>query len=145
MTDEPIHVKVARALGWTDIRFIAPTHPTLNGYWQGKPPGTTQEWTEFIPRFDIETRHQGYEDYVDGWAAVGPLIDRYGIGLMRDTGERHDPPWEAVSYGPGHAVGAFGATPLIAVCRLLLDLAARGKLTVLPSPQSAASAEVDAR
>jgi hypothetical protein len=121
VSEKPLHVQVAEALGWTDLR---PQTWDIGGTkyvrdeWGGilfdKPGDTVPRVWGRVPRYDTD------------WSATGPLIEKYGINL---TGPR---PWDACR---GHDREGFhdepngeGPTPLIAVCNLLLALKAAGKL-----------------
>ena len=118
MTDKPLHVAVAEALGWEPW-----TPPTSKSLWGDIPellakvgfthirPGAG---LGVIPRYDTD------------WAATGPLIERFGL-----TVAPHDlQPWVAFD-GPGiNAAGftTYARTPLLAVCHLILALKEAGKL-----------------
>jgi hypothetical protein len=75
--------------------------------------------------------------YDTDWSATGPLVEKHGIGVfMPDEYNRTDGEWIAV-YGGVHGwddgsvcadIDAFGPTPLIAVCNLLLALKEKGKI-----------------
>lgn len=111
--DKPLHVQVAEALGWTDMKPRAD-----DGLWGGKAPDVSWEWTS-PPRYDTD------------WAATGPLIEKYGFQIWRNG----EGVWEAQGsqYKDGeHVPGSFrainGPTPLEAVCHLILALKAAGKL-----------------
>lgn len=123
--DKPLHVRVAEVLGW--FRF----EPSLNGMWpdewRGQPPTPiVGEAAKEIPRYDTD------------WSATGPLIEKYGITLMKAWPDSPDP-WHACTeshYGAfnvGHShqcefINAGLQTPLVAVCNLILALAEAGKL-----------------
>jgi len=126
MSEKPLHVQVAEALGWTML--------------------------ESSNRMDMSQPHRGYPphlptvgqkepvpDFPTDWSATGPLIEKYGISVIQPdehAPERADGQWIA---GSGGAHGwddgslcmdcyAGGVTPLIAVCNLILLLAKEGKL-----------------
>ena len=114
VTTLPLHVRVAEALGWTELE------PDANeaGHWGGtSPPGGNHmlpiQFSGIVPRYDID------------WEATGPLIERLKmrVGPVRFDG----PTWEAVAHGSW--VNAL--TPLVAVCLLILDLQAARKLAGL--------------
>ena len=93
MSAEPLKVRLARALGWTDIVSIGPRRAVPSWLkpgdevWVGKPPipdsgvvvqgggdvGLTHEYSH-IPPFGDETP--------EGWAAIGPELQR--VGVLRD-------------------------------------------------------------
>ena len=60
MSDYPLHVRAAEAMGWEKIR-------AWEGRWLGIKPGQRSE--SIIPAFDAS------------WCATGPLIESYGIDL----------------------------------------------------------------
>ena len=115
---------VAEALGWTDLR---PESPRSDVLWLGTPP------PGYIGR-------PSQSHYVDGvttyayapphfdvlWGETGPLIEKYNLSI-----EAHwsGPKWRAYAgVQPRETRGAFGKTPLQAVCILMLELKAVGKL-----------------
>lgn len=125
MSETPLHVQVAEALGWTGLK----SYPS--GLWVGVPkegigpqPGMSAHDTIEVPRFDLS------------FCASGPLIQKHGIGLLHQETE-----WIAFLESPqGHGfvndvaidigisdLGA-GATPTEAVCHLILELHKQGKL-----------------
>lgn len=121
--DKPLHVRVAEALGCT-------SKPLSNGEW----------FCECASRRDVdECPATGYGTggtiprYDTSWEATGPLIERTGIAVMpwslHPSPERR---WHACLEGgeaceSRHAPIAYGETPLIAVCNLILAIAAAGK------------------
>jgi hypothetical protein len=106
LSDKPLHVRVAEALGWTPSGSI-------NGVWWGNPHDENAPGHYAIPRYDTD------------WSATGPLIERYGITLdhQDDDGTLPDY-WRAKR--PGFT--AETGHPLIAVCYLILALHEAGKL-----------------
>ena len=121
---KPLHVRVAEALGWIDCRNMGKT------WWGFSGPGIHAGQTE-VPRYDTD------------WSATGPLIEKHEIGLKEDgCGYTSDERWRArADYyapnpnGPVNGYGgtwataeARGATPLIAVCNLILALKEAGEL-----------------
>jgi hypothetical protein len=114
--EKPLHVRVAEALGWTEVEF-------RDGCWWGLKPGAVKvgPYRDFVPHFDRETQHQGYEDYIDGWAATGPLIERLQPDLY-PLGKG----WEAVHDSLPAPIR--GVTLLQTVCLLILALHEAGKL-----------------
>lgn len=119
MSDTPLHVKVAEALGWKDCA-LEPWTAAEDGIgervvgppiWWGLPPG--ESWRRPVPHYDTD------------WAATGPLIERYEIVVVARRGLRGDM-WLAMENR--HADGRLGRTYLEAVCNLILALSAAGKL-----------------
>ena len=127
MSEKPLHVQVAEALGWEEcIPFSV--YGVKDGSWVGDDPRKKADSPgDFVPEYDTD------------WAATGPLIEKYGISVIQPdehAPERADGQWIA---GSGGAHGwddgslcmdcyAGGVTPLIAVCNLILLLAKEGKL-----------------
>jgi hypothetical protein len=124
---EPLHVQVARALG------CKPEHVHHRGaaraFWRCTCPKKLhdQEGVDGAPGEGGELIY-----YDADWSATGPLIEKYGICLGLSV-KLMDPPvrgsmWCAGLWNsPVREVGC-GETPLIAVCRLLLELKQAGKL-----------------
>lgn len=126
--EKPLHVLVAEVLGWS---YIGPGNSmNIADPGIGYPPLTPiVGHKEPIPHYDTD------------WAATGPLIERYDISIMEDGGG-HPPvtQWAAEAdyyaenpaekdYGGNWATAyARGATPLLAVCNLILALHDAGKL-----------------
>lgn len=123
--DRPLHVRVAEALGWTDLHagiyFSEAFGSGGTGDWTGTAPGPPKPFdngwvkgevvSEAVPRYDTD------------WSATGPLIERYFIGLKYQ--ERK---WWAGRKGHPHSVWYSSETPLFAACHLILALSAAGKL-----------------
>jgi hypothetical protein len=135
--EKPLHVQVGIALGWTDLKpigqILLPGEP--DGY-GGRPPGNLligPEGFARVPRYDT-------------WQHCGPLIEKYGIGLVKypgfckDDGCSNDsadccdercPCWHPAEWSASPGLGdggPVGPTPLIAVCHLLIALKAAGEL-----------------
>jgi hypothetical protein len=118
--EKPLHVQVAEALGWEHLRD--------DGGWRGDGPN----WRDgggvigMVPRYDTD------------WAATGPLIEKHrlivGPGWRKISDSLFGPPtqWVAKTATPNDPeqdyLDAIADTPLEAVCRLILDLKAAGKL-----------------
>jgi hypothetical protein len=67
-----------------------------------------------VPRFDTD------------WAETGPLIERLRFKLEPSQTREG---WAVFAYGPTHnAENAWGQTPLLAACALVLRLKAEGLL-----------------
>ena len=109
----PLHVAVAEALGWTGANISG------TDWWADRPGVFAPGHAYFpIPHYDTD------------WSAAGPLIEKFDLAVeptypgLRDE----EPPWSAWSEVAGYETWARGSTPLIAVCNLILLLAAEGKL-----------------
>lgn len=137
--EEALHIRVAEALGykpawthseWEHWRAQVPEHNDgrgvcvrcpgcgLGGY-LGDLPVNSPCPSPFAPRYDTD------------WSATGPLIERYQIGFYRDEDHRiwiAQPTWEMSEKDLNYASHFPGETPLIAACRLILAIAAAGKL-----------------
>jgi len=145
---KPLHAQVAEALGWTDCEARATErwtseiilNPTSNRgesvVWIGRQPLDPAEkpghpmlpartgphsgrWP--VPRYDLD------------WSATGPLIEKYEISLIFDdgwgafTGYSHyegEASWDETSWDPTRPPDK---TPTLAVCHLILALAATGE------------------
>lgn len=111
MPEKPLHIRVAEALGWTftsdGLSVISPS----GGRWAYNK-GTSDP----IPRYDWM------------WDETGPLIERLKIDVwFRPGGFAFGPDeWGATSQDSADA--ETGATPLLAVCNLIVSLKAAGKL-----------------
>lgn len=101
MTEKPLHVQVAEALGWSHFGLGG----RLDRPWVGYPPhnpivGERQE----VPRYDID------------WGATGPLIFQRRISLeAQHEGAANS--WIARAITGTHV---WDDDPQIAVCRLVL-------------------------
>lgn len=148
MSEKPLHVQVAEALGMI-CHNAGPAHPAAGGgdWWIAEPMRTIaagETWSPTIPRYDTD------------WSATGPLIERYHIRLcnglrfgdaaMYGEGEPKGPkvwwaetsfdgwgdpyPWTILDERERDAtIEALQAdSPLRAVCNLILALHAAGKL-----------------
>lgn len=133
MSDKPLHVRVAEALGWTNCQ-LCPDGPDIHGrqHWVGDQPviGGVVRQSHCMPEYDTD------------WAATGPLIEKYRISLsatykLFDGDDGLPLPGDTwiASDDRRRAKGGFpvamepGSTPLIAVCNLILALHAAGKLS----------------
>jgi hypothetical protein len=129
--EKPLHVRVAEALGTLHV-----LGPSIGKTEDGRDIRrcTLHETETFA--YDFVTDHDGRVlalHYDTDWSATGPLIERYSLDLYRKAG---DAPWSAGVWIPNdnpkeHLVAA-GETPLLAVCNLILALAAGGKLKEVP-------------
>ena len=112
MSEKP-YAHVAEALGW---RVFNPDH--LCGY----PPSGVHGFERCLYE-NNQAEIFEIPDYDTDWSATGPLIERYGILL--------EPPQVVAASFWRARVPFFmesGATPLEAVCKLILALHAAGKL-----------------
>lgn len=114
MSEKPLHVRVAEALGLDTDPDLHERDETSNNYSQCTRCGSVQGWDEPMPalccpRWDTD------------WSFTGPLIERLHIST-----EWEGDTWSARA--PGLDFRAIGATPLLAACNLLLVLDEVGKL-----------------
>jgi hypothetical protein len=114
--DRPLHVRVAEALGWRDCAektTFGAFEMIENGLWVGR-----GHALERIPRYDLD------------WSATGPLIERFKLNLYpwSDGSWVADSDFSAATAVLSVDMEGSGATPLIAVCNLILALAAADKL-----------------
>lgn len=113
-TDRPLHVAVARALGWTDLHSEEVHWPDLHlkeKTWWGVEPGGLKLK---VPRYD------------SSWCSAGPLSERLKIGVMWDHGQ-----WIAtVLTEEGHDQYAGGERPTEAISRLVVHLFEKGLLKI---------------
>jgi hypothetical protein len=143
---EPLHVRVARALGWTDIQAQDDRGYDVGSLlgggmfprvmpeprWVGVPP----DWHDGIVHdYNCDCGSPPVPRYDTSWKAMGPQIERFGINLRethvmtgRESHPNELPPpvWDA--YDRENNAQGTGATPLLAVCHLFLALSAAGKL-----------------
>lgn len=139
--EKPLHVRVAEALGWTKLkehtqqehdaweagrerRFGPCSCGWLPGSWNGlSPDPSVTMLSRLVPNWDTD------------WSATGPLIEKYGIDLNHfgdgNPKDCSDPmTWfarhERREHGKWDEVEA--ATPLLAVCELIVLLAQLGEL-----------------
>jgi hypothetical protein len=122
MSDKPLHVRVAEALGWTDCLPFEAWGVVDPEHWVGTPPG----WTYTVADIGKSTEPPRYDT---DWSATGPLIERLGIHIEPDA--CHEPEWLAfVLHGDEQfsVSEATQPTPLLAVCHCILALKEAGKL-----------------
>jgi hypothetical protein len=125
MSGKPLHVQVAEALGWENCHerkggILLPL-PLLPGKgWSGWPPGV-------LPIVGSGYRTAPVYCYDTDWAATGPLIEKYKMGVWPA-----DEDWLADTFTAKHPTIDGGTTrgrsPLEAVCKLILELSKAGKL-----------------
>lgn len=129
--EEPLHVQVARALGcrpWLDLAYRE-RHPKEPDNWlcDGWHPCSLVGGSgcrHDIPHFDHD------------WCSGGPLIEKYHINLEPPLPDSvvliaSDRFWVARARQREDGTYEFGCSdpsPLVAVCHLILKLAAAGKL-----------------
>lgn len=123
MSEEPLHVQVALALGCKP-RHIEPYWLCgCSSYAHGCDGESPPYKNDSILRYDTD------------WSATGPLVEKYGIALIgegRDWTAYHGASAFEADAAEGSAFScdesADGPTPLVAVCHLILKLAEAGKL-----------------
>lgn len=128
---KPLHVQVAEALGWINVRVLGclPMNPPVFCA-KGKPPGNVLVG----PLGDVDVPH-----YDTDWSATGPLVHARGIALLKLAPEEGEE-WVAyiwdsveeyttVDENEDHlyltidgttAIAALGDTPLLAACNLIV-------------------------
>ena len=122
MTDKPLHVQAAEALGWDYSEDRHEWDEFAEGQKRCTRCHEVAPWTRHspspcCPRYDTD------------WAATGPLIERFGfvVGRFRIL----DRQWYAILPGttsPDAQAEEHAPTPLLAVCYLILALKEAGKL-----------------
>lgn len=119
MSDKPIHVQVAKALG-IDAFGASPRRPVFvtgrwikSGWWRLCEPASDRVAASEIPHYDTD------------WSATGPLVEKYGLGVSPSVAG-----WSAWPRGSGlnSSDGQDAKTPLLAVCNLIIALGKAGKL-----------------
>jgi len=88
MMEKPIHVRVAEALGWTNLTETPPPLPGMDPHWLGDPP----EWyarshTQYVADIDyakrtLTIRTGSIPRYDTDWSATGPLLERFNISIV---------------------------------------------------------------
>lgn len=101
MSEHPLHVQVAAALGWTELHL----EPVDGRWWGVEPYGGLRLQ---VPAYDRS------------WCSLGPVIDRLKVGISSNSG------WSAYSKG----IVEHGANACEAVARLIVKLGTEGKLNV---------------
>ena len=124
MTEKPLHVQVAEALGWTSLEektSFGAFEWMESECWIGAPPvGMMGK----VPRYDTD------------WSATGPLVFKYKItlspwqaGWSATAPQEIQTPLEEAYLGRIRWTGSQPEhTPLIAVCHLIITLKKAGKL-----------------
>jgi len=101
MSDKPLHVETAEALGWKDLAVV-------DGVWRGKEPAQGKDL--IVPRYD------------SSWCSAGQLVTRYRLAV--EPGQASE--WVCAA---DEIVGlGRGKTPTEAICRVVVQLAKEGKL-----------------
>lgn len=125
---EPLHVQVARALGWTELaetRFaISPECVLIE--WEGRPPMWLAMWGTQCTLDQGRRGVSSVHGYATDWRLAGALIEKFGLGVDPVDDGFHDTHGAWVANSRGQV--AYADTPLHAVCNLLLALHAAGKL-----------------
>lgn len=120
MTEKPLHVRVAEALGWIECKFHKPRPGTIyaQGHWRGRAPQVPPypHTIHEVPRYDTD------------WSATGPLIEKYRIQLLPQSGGV----WVAANAWAFEHIFAEGASPLIATCEYILKMDSLSRLNAPP-------------
>jgi hypothetical protein len=121
---KPLHVQVAESLGW---RMRGVSDSSDRGC------GGTDFWVEPGHSIDGARSHCNVCDpenapprYDTDWSVTGPLIEKYWYWLRSLDGS--EGAWDAFRNDDLTSPRGVGATPLIAVCNLILALRGAGKL-----------------
>lgn len=145
MTEKPLHVRVAEALGWTAWH-------SKHDYWIiTEPDGTRHEdgYGQPNPKYDSQTGkkvqpRQWWEEYDPprydtDWSATGPLIERFRPHAeVRLDPLCHEPKWCAFYIPDGDEdiiESSKQPTLLLAICHLILALKEAGKLETTEAAQ----------
>lgn len=121
--EKPLHVRVAEALGWTEVHLEE--HGGANGTpaWYGTRAANDHVYAS------LDVRWFGVPRFDESWSATGPLIERFRIDLFSREGNGV---WTARAWVPNddpiETLKRAGNEPLTAVCNLILALHAAGKL-----------------
>ena len=134
MTEKPLHVRVAEALGWewfhfVDKSFLLPPFAHKQHEYGSWERGLCENPQWDITQWFTSKNHLAIPRYDTDWSATGPLIERHEITCITPYPERLPNKWTARHGRPAEEfLEAYGPTPLIAVCNLLLALKEAGKL-----------------
>lgn len=134
MTEKPLHVRVAEALGWKNVADVTRAVGLGQSMWLGEPPPGDMAGTLYVAHVDQGERSLtigsgSVPRYDTDWSATGPLIEKYGICLTWWAERGRIVRWDASDNIPEQSQHLeSGPTPLVAVCNLLLTLAQNGSL-----------------
>lgn len=136
--DKPLHVQVAEA-----VLGCSPAAPGSKDSCGRR----AKSWICGCPNSEFGYRphrvHDGSDElprYDEDWRAIGAMIEKQEISLIRDDDERgadrepwtaftHDAAWiDPIAIDVSVQEEAAGPTALVAACRLILVLAKAGKL-----------------
>lgn len=128
MSEKPLHVRVAEALGWVTIT-------DEDRFWVGRLTGDLKANPRDLLR-DATGRY-ALPLYDTDWSATGPLIEQYGFHVQPMPSKYTLERWGAFLADFDNAASSlvaegFGGTPLIAVCNLICALKEAGKLDLTP-------------
>ena len=120
--DDPLHVAVARALGWS--HFFAPNREYPEEVVAYPPATVTPRKKQPVPKFHKD------------WSAIGPLIQAFEIQLSPTPRVARDQPpwWTALSTQYLHIHPTNDYDPRVAASQLILALHKEGKLLPYPPP-----------
>lgn len=146
MSAEPLHVRVARALGWTEIQSIGPRqhgpswHASGEELWVGLPPGFGDACANLarVPVRggirDLAFRAGHYDpippygrESPEGWAVTGPLIQRFRITLEHWIVDMDAGPVRQFAARDEITV-ARHELAVVAICNVIVGSAAVGRL-----------------
>lgn len=141
MSEKPLHVKVAEALGWSAWKSKHGHWIVTHGYGnETRWPSCEEGFGHPHPIYDSTTGQKLPESvwwdecphvphFDTDWSATGPLIDRFGIGLQRyglgatEASRKAWPNghWSAIGFPVlGGELSAPGQTAILAVCDLIV-------------------------
>ncbi len=127
MSERPLHVQVAEALGWTELALkesFGAFEMIELGLWQGVPHGRMGELLRIRLERGQTSRFWPIPRYDTDWSVTGPLIVKYVASL-----HHHPAGWTAVAHGQDISFqGGLPSGPLVVVCKLILLLSKEGKL-----------------
>jgi hypothetical protein len=120
---EPLHVRVARVLGTLRDEESHERDEAAHGQSVCTLCGQFAPWGK-------EFRGVCAPNYAEDWAATGPLLVKYRIGISPFV-KAMDPPKKGEAWAAAEPVSGlkqWGADPLVCACHLILALHAAGKL-----------------
>lgn len=152
MTELPLNYIVAQGLGWKWFDVVGTAVLLPPGYWQTQYPVSQQiEGPGDLPIDGLpdllffDSNAGGHTmpdipDYEHHWSAIGPVIEKCGIGLQCLRGKvlrNLDSPvgeeivsWVAFLAAPSPKHAFTGPTPHLAVCNLIASRVAVGEVFV---------------